>query len=101
MALLDAMAMSVALHETPGLEAALKRYYALRRWHVRIYQGASWLFTPAYQSDSRVLPVVRDYLLGPIARIWPAPPVLAALVSGRIGRPLARLGLRLPDPMID
>jgi hypothetical protein len=68
---------------------------------VRLYQGASWLFTPVYQSDSRLLPLIRDRAMGPISRLWPVPGLLAALVGGHIGRPLARLGLKLPGPWDD
>jgi 2-polyprenyl-6-methoxyphenol hydroxylase-like FAD-dependent oxidoreductase len=98
MALLDAMALAVALRSAPDPIAGLERYAALRRWHVRLYQGASWLFTPVYQSDSWILPIVRDRAMAPFSRIWPIPAVLAGLVGGRIGRPLARLGLNLPRP---
>ena len=95
MALLDAMALAVALRREADPGRALGRYAALRRWHVRIYQGASWLFTPVYQSDSRILPLIRDQVMGPVSRIWPAPSLLSALVGGTVGRPLAGLGLRL------
>ena len=98
MALLDAMALAVALRGTPDPLAGLERYAVLRRWHVRLYQDASWLFTPLYQSDSRVLPMIRDRAMGPFSRIWPVPALLAGLVGGRIGRPLAQLGLKLPAP---
>ena len=96
MALLDAMALAVAFRSAPDPLAALERYAALRRWHVRLYQGASWLLTPVYQSDSRVLPFLRDRAMGPLARLWPISTLLAALVSGRVGRPLAGLGLEWP-----
>ena len=92
------MVLAVALRSAPDPMAGLERYAALRRWHVRLYQGASWLFTPVYQSDSQILPMVRDRAMAPFSRIWPVPAVLAGLVGGRIGRPLARLGLKLPEP---
>ena len=57
MALLDALALSHALRA--GLNEALPDYAAMRRWHVRIYQGMSAAFTPMYQSGSRSLPVLR------------------------------------------
>ncbi|EDP62083.1 monooxygenase, FAD-binding protein [alpha proteobacterium BAL199] len=58
MALLDAAALAAALEHTDGA-AALRLYAAARRWHVRVYQAMSWAFTPQYQSDSRILPVLR------------------------------------------
>lgn len=98
MALLDAMALAASIEQNADVEAALARYAALRRWHVRIYQAASWMFTPAYQSDSRALPVFRDWVIAPMARIPPAPMLLAELVGGRIGGPLKGMGLDWPMP---
>lgn len=95
MALLDATALALALGAQSDLDAALALYARLRRRHVWLYQLLSWMFTPAYQSDSRVLPVVRDWLMGPVSGLWPAPQILSALVSGTLGGPLGPLGLRL------
>jgi salicylate hydroxylase len=53
----------------------------------------SLLFTPVYQSDSHLLPWLRDRVVGPLAKLWPATAILAAMVSGLIGRPLKPLGL--------
>ena len=58
-------------------------YARLRRWHVRLYQVMSAVFTPQYQSDSRMLPVLRDRLLMPLSQTWPVPRVLTRLVGGR------------------
>lgn len=96
MALLDAYALAVALSDTADLDAALHRYAALRRWHVRIYQAASRMFTPFYQSDSAVLPLIRDRVVPPLARLPGIDRMLALLVSGLIGAPLRRLGLKEP-----
>lgn len=93
MALLDAFALAKSLRETNDLQCALDRTVALRRRHIRLYQGMSFLFTPVYQSDSAVLPWLRDRIVGPLARLWPATAILAAIVSGLIGRPLKPLGL--------
>lgn len=94
MALLDAWAMSEAIKTTADMPAALNQYLSSRRGHVRMYQLMTWLFTPVYQGDSRVLPWLRDWLAAPISKIWPAPQLLAAMVSGSIGSPLKTLGLR-------
>ena len=68
-----------------------------RRDHVWLYQWVTRLFTPLYQSDSRFLPAIRDRVLAPLSRHWPARGVQAQLMSGLFGFPLAPLGLTLPD----
>lgn len=87
MALLDALALSVAL--LSDADNPLAVYAAMRRWHVRIYQGMSRAFTPQYQSDSRILPMVRDHLLVPVSRMPPVPRLLSRLVGGDVLPPLA------------
>lgn len=93
MAFLDAYALTKALRESPDATAAGSRAIARRRNHVRLYQGMSLLFTPVYQSDSHLLPLLRDRIAGPLSKLWPATRILAAMVSGLIGNPLAPLGL--------
>ena len=87
MALLDAMALTVALRE--GLDGAPQRYARMRRWHVRSYQVMSAVFTPMYQSHSRLLPRLRDHLMAPAGQLRPAQAVLQRLVSGTLIPPLA------------
>ncbi|UVO50766.1 hypothetical protein M0208_09630 [Sphingomonas sp. SUN019] len=53
----------------------------------------SALFTPVYQSDGGALPLIRDTLVGPLSKLWPATWLQAAMVSGLVGAPLTRLGL--------
>ncbi len=65
MALLDALALTVALRDATDLPHAMQRYATMRRWHVRLFQWSSAVFTPFYQSDSRLLPLLRDHLLAP------------------------------------
>ncbi|MES1199437.1 MAG: FAD-dependent monooxygenase [Pseudomonadota bacterium] len=91
MALLDAFALAAALERHADIADALDAYARMRLWHIRLYQSASFLFTPAYQSDSAVIAWVRDWLVSPLAKIWPAPQVLAALVAGAWGAPLAAI----------
>jgi len=93
MALLDAYALATALREAPDMPSALARAVAMRRRHVRLYQALTALFTPVYQSDSRLLPFLRDRLVGPLSKLWPATRIQAAMVSGLIGDPLRPLGL--------
>jgi salicylate hydroxylase len=99
MALLDACALTVALDQAGDLDAALLRYAELRRWHVRLYQAASRLFTPFYQSDSTLLPLIRDRVVPPLARLPGIDRMLALLVSGLIGDPLRRLGSKEAIPV--
>ncbi|HEX8513106.1 MAG TPA: NAD(P)/FAD-dependent oxidoreductase [Allosphingosinicella sp.] len=94
MALLDAWALAKALGNEDELEPALRRAVALRRAHVRLYQALSAFFTPAYQSDSLVLPWVRDRIVPPFGRLWPATRIQAEMVAGTFGGPMERLGLR-------
>ncbi|MGE0741912.1 MAG: FAD-dependent oxidoreductase [Hyphomonadaceae bacterium] len=92
MALLDAFALAHALDAQSDLATALGEYARLRLWHIRLYQAASFLFTPAYQSDSAAIAWARDWIMSPLSRLWPAPAVLAALVAGAWGAPLRALG---------
>ncbi|WP_342667027.1 NAD(P)/FAD-dependent oxidoreductase [Sphingomonas taxi] len=94
MALLDAHALAIGLR-TADVGTGLAAAVAMRRRHVRLYQSLTALFTPVYQSDSRILPFVRDRLVGPLSGRWPADRIQAAMVSGLIGRPLAPLALTL------
>jgi salicylate hydroxylase len=93
MALMDAYALSRAVAAGGEAEAIAAMYVRQRAAHVRLFQLMTWAFTPVYQSDSRVLPLLRDWLAAPLSKIWPAPPLLAALVSGALGAPLKKLGL--------
>jgi 2-polyprenyl-6-methoxyphenol hydroxylase-like FAD-dependent oxidoreductase len=94
MALLDALALARALETQTDLATALGEYARLRLWHIRLYQAASWMFTPAYQSDSLALAWLRDWIMGPLSRLPPAPAILAALVAGQIASPLHAIGAR-------
>ncbi|WP_288413315.1 NAD(P)/FAD-dependent oxidoreductase [uncultured Sphingomonas sp.] len=93
MALLDAWALAQALRQAPDVATALARAVAMRRRHVRLYQSLTALFTPVYQSDSRLLPFFRDRIVGPLSMLWPATRIQAAMVSGLIGNPLRPLSL--------
>ncbi len=91
MALLDAAALAAALEAQDDLDLALSEYARRRALHVTLYQAASYLFTPVYQSDGAFAPWLRDRLAGPLSQIWPAPLLLSALVRGAIGAPLATI----------
>ncbi|WP_344698793.1 NAD(P)/FAD-dependent oxidoreductase [Sphingomonas limnosediminicola] len=93
MALLDAWALMVSLGRAASVDDGLQQAVEMRRNHVRLYQWLTALFTPVYQSDSRVLPMLRDTLVGPLSKLWPATWIQAAMVGGLIGDPLRRCGL--------
>ncbi|MEM8851720.1 MAG: NAD(P)/FAD-dependent oxidoreductase [Pseudomonadota bacterium] len=87
MALLDAWALIQAVADGP-VEEAGRRMRNARRLHVAAYQAMSRAFTPQYQSDSRVLPAIRDHVLVPVSRAWPARRILPALVRGNMVPPI-------------
>lgn len=92
MALLDALALAIALRGP--LDTVQQEFAAMRRWHVRAYQVMSAVLTPMYQSESRVLPVLRDHLMARIAN-WPlVRGMLSHLVAGDLLAPLS--GERFP-----
>jgi hypothetical protein len=64
---------------------------------VRTYQALSRVFTPFYQSDSLVLPFLRDRLVSALSRIPPGPQVLSGIVSGMLVDPLKPIGIEEPD----
>jgi 2-polyprenyl-6-methoxyphenol hydroxylase-like FAD-dependent oxidoreductase len=85
MALLDAYALAKSLDQTTDIDAALGAYKMLRQRHVWLYQTISQLFTPFYQSDSRLLPWLRDYIATPAAQLPPIAAVLSSMVAGNLG----------------
>ncbi|MEG3181701.1 FAD-dependent oxidoreductase [Sphingomonas sp. LT1P40] len=93
MALLDAYALALGLRRARMLPDALAEAVRLRRDQIMLYQALSRMLTPVYQSDGAALPWLRDRVMGPLSKLWPATTLQAALVSGAIGSPLGRLGL--------
>jgi 2-polyprenyl-6-methoxyphenol hydroxylase-like FAD-dependent oxidoreductase len=88
MALLDVMALDHAVCQNQDLNVVAKAYADSRRQHVRVYQALSFMFTPFYQSDSRVLPWLRDSLVSQGARVPLIQRVLARMVAGKIVAPI-------------
>ncbi len=68
-ALIDAVVLADSLAQGGGPEEVFRRYAKARRVHVRFYQAASWAMTRFFQSDSNVLPVLRDLMFHPMTRI--------------------------------
>ncbi len=88
MALLDAWALSKALAMHDELDDGLAAFVKMRGEHVKLYQTISKFFTPVYQSDSKLLPALRDRLAEPLSNFWFMPKLAAALVAGTLGGPL-------------
>ncbi len=94
MGLIDAYALCKALteafeSENANLDVALRAYAKKRRTHVKFYQAACYLLTPFYQSDSRILPFLRDLMFEPTARIPFMRKQITALGSGAMFSSLA------------
>ena len=83
MALLDAAALAAAMAGTDDLELALFSYARARRWHVRLYQALGAVLTPFYQSDSVMLPFLRDHMFALISNAPGGGRLLASLVAGQ------------------
>ena len=66
MALLDALALRDALRVDEPLDAALTRFAAARRQHIRAYQFWSRWLTPLFQSDLDWAASLRDLLFQPL-----------------------------------
>ncbi len=96
MALLDALALSAALRHHNDLNTALTAFHGLRKRHLAMYQFASRLLTPLYQSDSRILPLLRDHILTPVSKLKPARILVGKLVCGDLIAPVAARGLPSP-----
>lgn len=95
MALLDAWALAKGLAEANDVDEGICRAVKMRRRHVMTYQWLTALFTPIYQSDSRLLPLIRDHVVGPLSKLWPATTIQATMVSGLVANPLGPLGLAM------
>ena len=99
MALMDALALRDALRGEPGVDAAVARYEAGRRAHVRIYQFWSRWLTPLFQSDRDAIARMRDLLLLPLGRLpggrGQMLRVLSGLQCGWLGQ------LALPPAFLD
>lgn len=85
MALMDAFALAKAIELAESLASISHSYRHSRADHVQLYQWLSYVFTPLYQSDSRVLPVVRNLAMHRLARMPVIRNVIASVVSGRLG----------------
>jgi 2-polyprenyl-6-methoxyphenol hydroxylase-like FAD-dependent oxidoreductase len=94
MALLDSWALRQAVRRSQSVADAGAVYAQLRRRHVRFYQQVSHWLTPFYQSDSRVLPWLRDTFFEPVAKLPGAAPLITRLGAGMMLSPIEKLQLQ-------
>jgi 2-polyprenyl-6-methoxyphenol hydroxylase-like FAD-dependent oxidoreductase len=95
MALLDAWALAGALGQAQDIGEALALYCRARRRHLLLYQLLSHLFTPLYQSDSRLPALLRDRVLSPVTRLGLMKSLESRILCGELCRPVR--GLDLPE----
>ena len=93
MALLDAAALASAFAQCPSIADALAAYAKRRRWHVRLYQTLGAILTPFYQSDSVLLPALRDHGYSGVSALPGGKRLLASLAAGLWLDPRSKLDL--------
>lgn len=87
--LVDAFALSQSLrYNSTDVGAALQMYNLARRNHIFVYQTMSRLFTPMYQSNSRVLSTLRDLAVPIASATAPTRRLMARMVSGTLVEPV-------------
>jgi 2-polyprenyl-6-methoxyphenol hydroxylase-like FAD-dependent oxidoreductase len=103
LALIDAVALADAIAAEATVDAALVSYTKARRRHLAFYQFATRALTPFFQSDSRLLPWLRDRFMptsrwfGPLRRRMTR--TMVGVDRGLIRKPLPIADLpRLPPP---
>jgi len=91
MALLDAASLTLALERRGSVDEAFALHLKQRQMHIRLYQTLSFALTPFYQSDSRVLPMMRDIMIGPTTRLPLVRTIVSRLVTGDFLDPVGRI----------
>ena len=61
---------------------AVRHYDEVRRWRLRFYQLNSRALTPVFQSDSRLVGTLRDWLMGPMCYF---PPTRRMMLTTLVG----------------
>lgn len=88
MALLDAASLTSAFIAEQSIADAISRHIRQRQRHVQSYQFLSRILTPFYQSDSTVLPILRDIVIAPMAGLPGMRSFVSAVVTGELLSPL-------------
>lgn len=86
MALIDAAAIAEAIGGSDDPDTISSNYRYLRSDHVKLYQMLSYVFTPMYQSESALLPVLRDLVIHHLAKKPVIRSLIAQVVSGNLGK---------------
>ncbi len=97
MALLDALALANAISNNDKFNHFAPLYARMRRSHVKLFQAASLMLTPFYQSDSRLLPAIRDTLFEPVTKLPFSSKLVATLGSGLLTDPISTIN-RFAEP---
>ena len=83
LALVDAWQLARSLEACDGdPQRAVRHFDAARRWRLRFYQLNSRALTPVFQSDSRLVGTLRDWLMGPMCY---APPTRWQMLTTLVG----------------
>lgn len=82
LALVDAWTLAASLKAEPDVDRALWLHERLRRPHTNYYQLTSRWLTPFFQSNSRVLPALRDAFMGPAGRLPIAGRLMVQTLAG-------------------
>ncbi len=93
MAMIDAASLLLALSRSSSIDEAFALHLRQRGQHVWLYQTLSLVLTPFYQSDSRILPAMRDIAIGPTTRMPLVRQLVSRLVTGDFLSPIKRIGL--------
>jgi len=84
--LIDAAVLADLVARLGSVRVAAAAYTGIRYDHIAYYQRVSSLLTPVFQSDSQLLPMLRDAFLGPACRIpGMRGAMLSTLTGGRTG----------------
>ncbi len=97
-ALIDAVVLADALTASDDLPQAFRLYAGARHDHVRFYQYASLLLTSFFQSDSRVLPALRDAFFHPMKRV---PHLHREMIRTLAGLKTGLLAANTPDKIVN
>jgi 2-polyprenyl-6-methoxyphenol hydroxylase-like FAD-dependent oxidoreductase len=92
LALADAWSLATAIAREVNVPAALVRYVADRRAHVRWYTWLSRFMTPVFQSDLVPLGWARDLTFGPAAQLGWVRAQFAQILLGEQTSPVSRWG---------
>jgi 2-polyprenyl-6-methoxyphenol hydroxylase-like FAD-dependent oxidoreductase len=98
LALADAACLADCLREHADTSEALDAYSRRRAAHLAYFQFATRWLTPFFQSDSRLLGVLRDLVFPIVQHLPPARDLMLASMVGHAAGFFARVPLESPAP---